>query len=53
MGDVTKKLLKDGIDKFVEPFDKLIAGVELTREGIVTGRPATIESSIPDELEPR
>ncbi len=52
MGDVTKKLLKDGIDKFVEPFDKLIAGVELTREGIVTGRPATIESSIPDELEP-
>ncbi|MDQ5833992.1 MAG: hypothetical protein M3550_13195, partial [Actinomycetota bacterium] len=53
MKDVTHKLLRDGIDKFVEPFDKLIAGVELTREGIVTGRPATIESSIPDELEPR
>ena len=52
MGEVTKKLLNDGIDKFVEPFDKLIAGVELTREGVVTGRPATIESSIPDELEP-
>ena len=33
MGEVTKKLLNDGIDKFVEPFDKLIAGVELTREG--------------------
>ena len=52
MHDVTDKLLRDGIDKFIEPFDKLIAGVELTREGIVTGRPATIESSIPDELEP-
>jgi transaldolase / glucose-6-phosphate isomerase len=52
MGDVTKKLLRDGIAKFVEPFDALIAGVELTREGIVTGRPKTIESVLPDELEP-
>jgi transaldolase / glucose-6-phosphate isomerase len=52
MGDVTKKLLTDGIAKFVEPFDKLIDGVELAREGIVTGRPPTIQSSIPDELEP-
>ena len=52
MGDVTAKLLRDGIAKFVEPFDALIAGVELTREGIVTGRPKTIESVLPDELEP-
>ena len=40
MGDVTKKLLKDGIQKFVEPFDTLIEGIELAREGVVTGRPA-------------
>jgi transaldolase/glucose-6-phosphate isomerase len=52
MRDVTGKLLRDGIAKFVEPFDKLIEGVELTREGLVTGRPPTIRSSIPDELEP-
>jgi transaldolase/glucose-6-phosphate isomerase len=52
MGDVTAKLLRDGIDKFVEPFEKLVEGVELTREGIVTGRPPTIASSIPAELEP-
>ena len=52
MGDVTKKLLKDGIDKFVEPFDDLIGGIELAREGIVTGRPKTIKSALPDELEP-
>jgi transaldolase / glucose-6-phosphate isomerase len=52
MQDVTDKLLRDGIEKFVEPFDALIAGVELTREGIVTGRPKTIESVLPDELEP-
>jgi transaldolase len=28
MEDVTKTLLDEGIDKFVEPFDKLIAGIE-------------------------
>jgi transaldolase / glucose-6-phosphate isomerase len=52
MGDVTKTLLQQGIDKFVEPFDDLIAGIELAREGIVTGRPKTISSVIPDDLEP-
>jgi len=52
MGEVTAKLLRDGIAKFVEPFDALIGGVELTREGIVTGRPPTISSSLPDDLEP-
>jgi transaldolase / glucose-6-phosphate isomerase len=52
MGDVTKQLLQEGVDKFVEPFDELIGGIELTREGIVTGRPRTIKSTLPDDLEP-
>jgi transaldolase/glucose-6-phosphate isomerase len=52
MGDVTKTLLLEGIEKFVVPFDQLVGGVELAREGVVTGRPKTIESAIPDELEP-
>jgi len=52
MTDVTDKLLRDGIAAFVTPFDKLIAGVESSKEAAVTGRPLTIESSIPDELEP-
>ena len=52
MGDVTKQLLTEAVNKFVEPFDKLIAGVESSKEAAVTGRPATIESSIPDHLEP-
>ena len=52
MRDVTDTLLRDGIAKFVQPFDALIAGVELTREGIVTGRPPTIASALPDDLEP-
>jgi transaldolase/glucose-6-phosphate isomerase len=51
MGDVTKTLLQQGIDKFVEPFDDMIGGIELAREGIVTGRPGTIKSAIPDDLE--
>jgi transaldolase / glucose-6-phosphate isomerase len=52
MGDVTKTLLEQGIAKFVEPFDDLVGGIELTREGVVTGRPPTIKSTLPDELEP-
>jgi transaldolase/glucose-6-phosphate isomerase len=53
MGDVTKTLLREGIEKFVDPFDALIGGIELAREGIVTGRPRTIKATLPDELEPR
>jgi len=52
MSDVTEKLLSDGIDKFVDPFDSLVESIEATREGIVTGRPATVQTSIPDSLEP-
>jgi transaldolase / glucose-6-phosphate isomerase len=52
MGDVTQTLLDQGIAKFVEPFDDLIAGIELTREGIVTDRPKTLKSVLPDALEP-
>ena len=33
----------DGIQKFVEPFDALMEGIELAREGVVTGRPPTIK----------
>jgi transaldolase / glucose-6-phosphate isomerase len=50
--DVTDKLLRDGIDAFVTSLDGLIAGVEVKREAIVTGRPETISGSIPDEYEP-
>src|SRR3954447_20208829 len=52
MKDVTDKLLRDGIEKFVVPFDELIGGIEQVREGIVTGRPPTIASTVRDDLEP-
>jgi transaldolase/glucose-6-phosphate isomerase len=50
--DVTAKLLREGIDAFVTPMEKLLAGIEAKREAIFTGRPETIDSSLPDELEP-
>ncbi len=52
MDEVTAKLLREGIDAFVTPMEKLLAGIEAKREAIFTGRPETIDSSLPDELEP-
>ncbi|MDQ3721891.1 MAG: bifunctional transaldolase/phosoglucose isomerase [Actinomycetota bacterium] len=52
MDAVTDKLLREGVDAFVTPMQKLLAGVEAKREAIFTGRPETIDSSLPDELEP-
>jgi transaldolase/glucose-6-phosphate isomerase len=52
MHDVTDKLLREGVDAFVTPMEKLLAGIEAKREAIFTGRPETIDSSLPDELEP-
>jgi transaldolase / glucose-6-phosphate isomerase len=49
--DVTDKLLRDGIDAFVVPMNKLLAGIEAKREAIVTGRPASFEADLPPELE--
>ncbi|MBA2504763.1 MAG: bifunctional transaldolase/phosoglucose isomerase [Thermoleophilaceae bacterium] len=50
MGDVTKTLLNDGIDKFIDPFKKLVDGVETIRKAVLEGRPPTIEAGIPDDL---
>src|SRR3954467_2441858 len=52
LDDVTDKLLRDGVRLFEVAMEKLIAGVESKREAVVTGRPTTFESLIPDELEP-
>ena len=52
MDEVTDKLLREGIDAFVTPMEKLLAGIEAKREAIFTGRPETVDSSLPDDLEP-
>src|SRR5947209_7001930 len=37
LDDVTAKLLRDGIDAFITPFEKLLHGIESAREAVVTG----------------
>ena len=49
--DVTDKLLRDGIEAFLVPMAKLLDGIELKREAIVTGRPGAIEADLPAEFE--
>ena len=51
LDDVTAQLLREGIDAFLVPMEKLLAGLDVRREAIVTGRPATIEASLPAEFE--
>ncbi len=51
LDDVTDKLLRDGIDAFVVPMNKLLDGIEAKREAIVTGRPAAIDADLPAALE--
>ncbi len=50
--EVTKKLLEDGIELFSKAMQELIEGVDDRREAVVIGRPPTISSVIPDDLEP-
>ena len=52
MADVTARLLREGVDLFAASMDKLIAGIESRREAVVLGRPAAVESVLPDALEP-
>jgi transaldolase/glucose-6-phosphate isomerase len=49
--DVTAQLLREGVEKFVDPMEALLAGIDEKREAIVTRRPPTISASLPDELE--
>ena len=51
LDDVTDKLLRDGIEAFVVPMNKLLDGIEAKREAIVTGRPPTFEADLPSDLE--
>jgi transaldolase/glucose-6-phosphate isomerase len=52
LDDVTNQLLEEGIESFKVAMAGLLGGIEERREAVVTGRPPTISSSIPDELEP-
>ncbi|HEY7619617.1 MAG TPA: bifunctional transaldolase/phosoglucose isomerase [Solirubrobacteraceae bacterium] len=53
LDDVTDQLLREGVEKFVEPMEKLLDGIDSKREATVTQRPPSIEASLPDDVEPR
>ncbi len=50
MADVTATLLQQGIAAFVEPMNKLLAGIESARQMVLTGRPPAIAAVIDSEL---
>ena len=50
MEDVTSTLLRAGIEAFVTPMNKLLAGIDNERQAILTGRPPAIAATIPAEL---
>ena len=47
---VTDELLVDGVEQFEEAMDRLLAGIEERRAAAATGRPPTIQASMPSEL---
>src|SRR5262249_23233053 len=51
MRDVTDKLLKDGVDQFSVAMKKLLGGIDQRRQAVVTGRPDTVVSTLPQDLE--
>jgi transaldolase/glucose-6-phosphate isomerase len=51
MSAVTAQLLDEGIKLFVGAMDGLIEGVEKARLAAVTGRPATIDATLPEDFE--
>ncbi len=51
LDDVTAQLLREGIEAFVTPMNKLLDGIERRREAVITGRPQTLEADLPPELE--
>ncbi len=51
MGAVTEQLLDEGIELFENAMNSLLAGIEKARSAIVTGRPPTIDASLPPAFE--
>jgi transaldolase/glucose-6-phosphate isomerase len=51
MTAVTEQLLSEGIKLFEDAMNGLLAGIDKARSAIVTGRPPTVDASLPPESE--
>jgi transaldolase/glucose-6-phosphate isomerase len=52
MDEVTDELLVDGVKQFEDAMNRLLAGIDERRATVITGRPATIHGTIPDDVQP-
>jgi transaldolase/glucose-6-phosphate isomerase len=52
MRQVTDELLVDAVEQFEQAMSRLLAGIEEQRAAVLTGRPPTIEGSLPGDLQP-
>jgi transaldolase/glucose-6-phosphate isomerase len=52
INQVTDELLEDGVKQFEEAMSRLLAGIEERRAVVLTGRPPTIQGSLPSDLQP-
>jgi transaldolase/glucose-6-phosphate isomerase len=50
LGAITDELLVDGVNQFEAAMNRLLAGIEERRQGVLTGKPAAIEARSPSEL---
>ena len=51
LGEVTDALLVDGIEQFEDAMRRLLEGIESRRAAVITGRPPTIQATLPSELQ--
>ena len=51
LDQVTEALLIDGIKQFEDAMRRLLEGIESRRAAVITGRPPTIQATIPHELQ--
>ncbi len=51
MSEVTDELLVDGVKQFEDAMDRLLAGIEERTTGVLTGRPPTIQASLPSGVQ--
>jgi transaldolase / glucose-6-phosphate isomerase len=52
LDQVTEELLVDGVKQFEDAMGRLLDGIEERRATVLTGRPATIQGRLPEDVQP-
>jgi transaldolase / glucose-6-phosphate isomerase len=52
MEQVTDELLEDGVKQFEDAMNRLVKGIDERRAAVLTGKPSTIEATMPTDLQP-